>query len=53
MLPCNVIVQEIAEGTSEVAAVNPLASMKAIENTELEKIASDISNTLKKVIENL
>ncbi len=53
MLPCNVIVQEIAEGKSEVAAVNPLASMKAIENTELRKIANDISNKLKKVIDNL
>ena len=53
MLPCNVIVQEIAEGKSEVAAVNPLASMKAIENAELRKIANDISNKLKKVIDNL
>src|SRR4030043_2473002 len=32
MLPCNVIVQELADGKTEVAAVDPLASMQAIEN---------------------
>jgi len=39
MLPCNVIVQEIEEGTVEVAAINPLASMPAVDNENLKEIA--------------
>ncbi|MDX1828848.1 MAG: DUF302 domain-containing protein [Lutibacter sp.] len=53
MLPCNVIVQEVAAGVIEVAAVNPLASMQAVENKELEKIANEIRLKLEKVIENI
>ena len=50
MLPCNVILQELDNGQVEVAAVNPTASMQAIENNELAKIASEISEKLQKVI---
>ena len=50
MLPCNVILQELEDGQIEVAAVNPTASMQAIENKELTNIASVISDKLKKVI---
>ena len=50
MLPCNVILQELDSGQIEVAAVNPTASMQAIENKELAKIASEIEGKLKKVI---
>lgn len=53
MLPCNVIVQEVEAGIIEVAAVNPMASMQAVENTELEKIANEIRSKLEKVIENI
>lgn len=53
MLPCNVIVQEISENTIEVAAIDPLSSMQAIENKTLEEIAGEIQNKLKKVIDNL
>jgi uncharacterized protein (DUF302 family) len=53
MLPCNVIVQEVAAGVIEVAAVNPLASMQAVENKELEKIANEIRLKLEKVIEHI
>jgi uncharacterized protein (DUF302 family) len=53
MLPCNVIVQEVKEGVIEVAAVNPMASMQAVENKELEKIANEIKSKLEKVIENI
>lgn len=53
MLPCNVIVQEIEEGIIDVAAVNPMASMQAVENEELEKIANEIKEKLEKVIENI
>ncbi|MGV8964446.1 MAG: DUF302 domain-containing protein [Candidatus Saccharimonadaceae bacterium] len=50
MLPCNVILQELDNGQVEVAAVNPIASMQAIENNELASIASEISEKLQKVI---
>jgi len=53
MLPCNVIVQEISEGQTEVAAVNPVASMKAIENPALLEIANQVQVKLKKVIKSL
>lgn len=52
MLPCNVIVQETADGDVEIAAVDPLASMKAIDNPELRKIAETIGHKLKKAIQN-
>jgi uncharacterized protein (DUF302 family) len=53
MLPCNVIVQELAEGKVEVAAVDPLASMQAISNQELQAIAKEIQLKLKRVIDQL
>ncbi|WP_339628709.1 DUF302 domain-containing protein [uncultured Maribacter sp.] len=53
MLPCNVIVQEISKGVVEVAAVNPMASMKSVENESLKKIAHEITAKLEKVIERL
>lgn len=53
MLPCNVIVQEISEGEIEVAAVDPVASMKAVENPDLLNIAKQVQKKLKKVILNL
>ncbi|MFQ5752969.1 MAG: DUF302 domain-containing protein [bacterium] len=53
MLPCNVIVQEIAEGEVEVAAVDPMASMQAVENPQLEDIAKLVQGKLRKVIDNL
>ncbi len=53
MMPCNVIVQEISEDEIEIAAVDPNASMKAIENPALLEIANQIQEKLKKVIESL
>ncbi|MFQ5630639.1 MAG: DUF302 domain-containing protein, partial [bacterium] len=53
MLPCNVIVQEIAEGQVEVAAIDPIASMQAVKNVNLEGIANEVQGMLKGVIENL
>jgi hypothetical protein len=53
MLPCNVIVQEIAENEIEVAAVDPIASMQAIQNPNLEGIALQVQEKLKKVIEGM
>ncbi len=53
MLPCNVIVQETADGKVEVAAVDPMASMMAIQNEALGDIASQVQGMLKNVIEGL
>jgi uncharacterized protein (DUF302 family) len=53
MLPCNVIIQEIGEGKVEVAAVDPIESMKAIENPALGDIAIQVQSTLKRIIANL
>ena len=53
MLPCNVIVQEIEEGVIEVAAVNPMASMQAVENEKLNDVANEITSMLENVIKKL
>ena len=53
MLPCNVIVQEKISGQVEVSAVDPAASMQAIENKALADIATEIRARLQKVIEGL
>lgn len=53
MLPCNVIVQEFENGSVEVAAIDPLASMQAISNIELRPIAEEIQAKLQHVIEHL
>ncbi len=52
MLPCNVIVQDAPDGT-EVAAVDPIASMAAIDNAALKQTAEDVRTRLKKVIADL
>ena len=53
MLPCNVIVRETGNGTVEIAAVDPVASMKAVENSKLGGVAVQVQTKLKKVIQNL
>ena len=53
MLPCNVIVQETADGKVEVAAVDPMASMMAIQNESLGAIASEVRAKLQSVIDGL
>lgn len=53
MLPCNVIVQELENGKTEVTAVDPVASMQAVENNSLGPIAKQVREKLQKVIENL
>lgn len=52
MLPCNVIVQQTSDGI-EVAAVDPVASMKAIENDQLSEKAALVAGKLRRVIEQL
>ena len=53
MLPCNVIVQETEDRKIEVSAIDPIASMQSIENTQLKDIAEQVQTRLKKVVENL
>ena len=52
MLPCNVIVQE-GSGGIEVSAVDPVASMQAIDNPSLASVALQVQAKLKKVIDSL
>ena len=53
MLPCNVIVQETEGGFVQVSAINPMESMKAVGNPNLEGIAKTVSDKLANVICNL
>jgi uncharacterized protein (DUF302 family) len=53
MLPCNVIVQEASDGKIEIAAIDPFASMQAVDNPELGEIANQIREKLKNVINNI
>lgn len=52
MLPCNVVVQEF-EGGTEVAAVDPVASMQAIQNKTLGAIAEKVRSELKAAVESI
>ncbi|AMQ87474.1 MULTISPECIES: DUF302 domain-containing protein [Marinobacter] len=49
MLPCNVILRETSEGI-EVSAIDPVASMTAIENSELKQVAGKVREALSEVI---
>ncbi|MCZ2222698.1 MAG: DUF302 domain-containing protein [Chitinophagales bacterium] len=53
MLPCNVIIQEDKNGNIEVSAVDPIASMQAIKNNHLEKVATEVREKLQRVIKSL
>ncbi len=53
MLPCNVIVQERGAGAVEVAAIDPVASMQAVNAPALQEIAGQVQARLKKVVEAL
>ena len=53
MLPCNVIVQQQENGDVEVAAVDPMASMQAVENSELAGIAEEVRDKLNRVLTKL
>lgn len=51
MLPCNVILRETDDGKVEVSAVDPIASMAAIDNPDLGEIAVTVQGLLKKVVD--
>lgn len=50
MLPCNVILREIDSGT-EISAIDPAASMQAIDNTELHKVAGEVRDMLRAAVD--
>ena len=50
MLPCNVVVQEHADGRVEVSAVDPVASMQAVGNPDLQDVARTVQTKLKAVL---
>ena len=53
LLPCNVIVREIADGVVEVAAVDPGATMTVVKNPKLNAVAGKVRIKLKAAIDNL
>jgi len=53
MLPCNVLVQELASGKVEVSAVDPVASMQAVENLALAETAIMVRDMLRQVIDEI
>lgn len=52
MLPCNVIVRQEADGV-EVSAIDPVASMMAIENEQLKQVAGQVRDLLAKAVEQI
>ncbi len=50
MLPCNVILRKVGSGV-EVSAVDPVASMSAIDNDDLHAVAGQVRDLLKDAIE--
>lgn len=53
MLPCNVVVQAKGDTETEVAAIDPVASMQAIDNPKLAEAAHEVQGRLFKVIDRL
>ena len=53
MLPCNVVVRDAGGGQTEVAAVDPVASMQAIDNPELKQAAQQVRAHLERVVAQL
>ena len=49
MLPCNVVVQELPDGSVEVAAIDPVASMAAVDNPQLRQPAEHVRDLLRRV----
>lgn len=53
MLPCNVVVQDAGPGKTEVAAIDPVASMQAVENPRLKEAAAKVREKLRLAVEDL
>jgi uncharacterized protein (DUF302 family) len=53
ILPCNVVVQELAGNRTEISAIDPVASMQAVDNLGLKTTAARVQTLLRKVIDTL
>lgn len=53
MLPCNVIVQELESGEVEVAAIDPIASMQAVQRPELQETALEVRDKMQRIVDSL
>lgn len=53
MLPGNVVVQELPDGSVEVAAIDPVASMAAVDNPQLKQMARQVGNLLQQTVASL
>jgi uncharacterized protein (DUF302 family) len=53
MLPCNVVLQEMEKGRIRVSAIDPVASMIAVDNNDLHMIASEVRSKLETAIRSL
>jgi uncharacterized protein (DUF302 family) len=53
LLPCNVVVQERADDTVEVSAIDPVAAMQVVENEDLKVVATEVREKLQRVVESL
>ena len=50
MLPCNVVVRDAGDGQTEVAAIDPVASMQAIDNPALKQAALAVRSRLDRMV---
>lgn len=50
MLPCNVILREVPGGT-EISAIDPVASMQAIDNDQLHKVAGEVRDMMRAAVD--
>jgi uncharacterized protein (DUF302 family) len=53
MLPCNVVVRDAGDGQIEVAAIDPVASMLAIDNPALKEAAKVVQSKLSRAVAHL
>jgi uncharacterized protein (DUF302 family) len=53
MLPCNVVVQDAGGGRTEVAVIDPAASMQAIDNPALQSKAAEVAVKLQAALTHL
>jgi uncharacterized protein (DUF302 family) len=51
LLPCNVIVYETDDKKAHVSAINPVSALEVVKKEELRKIAEEVSEKLKKVVD--
>ena len=53
LLPCNVVVQELKDGTTKVSAFDPEAMLVLVNNPQIQPIAQEIKHKLQNAIHSL